>query len=271
MTLDIKHLKVVKEDDYTIIAYCPFHKDNNRPNLQINKVGKYAGMYRCWACGATGSISGIKFVKREISKPVKIDWDKAARFYHSIANNGFQNKVYGDLMRLWSLRSKNTLSRMYVGWDGKAWTFPLKDNLFNTIGIQRILPDGRKRTFKHSRMGLLLPLHTRWYKPLYICEGVSDTATALDIGLNAIGKVCAGSGDDLIEDLLPDYLDVSIMADNDNAGIVAAEKLKTRLTNSTRCVTIIIPEEGNDLREFVELKGQDYVKHYLSKTPYPVS
>ena len=42
-------------------ALCPFHADRN-PSLEVRTSGKYAGTFKCWACGAHGDV--ISFVER---------------------------------------------------------------------------------------------------------------------------------------------------------------------------------------------------------------
>jgi len=255
-TINLNDLRVVRENEQMIIAYCPFHNDKSRPNLQVDKTGPYAGRFICWACGAKGAVKGLHIEHKEPRVAVSVEWEMLSHIYRTHLTKAALSR----LMDYWSLRHKETLFRMAVGWTGQAWSFPLYNDLFKIIGIQRIYPEGHKRTVRGSKMGLLLPAQICWYRPIIVCEGVSDTATAIDIGLNAIGKTCATGGDNILKSLIPSILSVIIMADNDDAGITAAKKLKKELTNKNRNVTIIMPEKGKDLREWVKIVGAENVK-----------
>ena len=81
-----------------------------------------------------------------------------------------------------------SLNRLGVGWDGKAFCFPMSDERMRIIGIRRRLGNGRKLCVTGSRNGLFIPSGLSNDKPLMVCEGPTDTAAALDLGFEAVGR-----------------------------------------------------------------------------------
>jgi DNA primase len=116
----------------------------------------------------------------------------------------------------------------------------MRDATGRVIGIRRRFPDGTKRALRRSKNGLFVPSRLTDDDWLLICEGESDTASALDLGFNAVGRPgCLGGGD-----LLEIYCrcrDVVIVADGDGPGLDGAERLATRLRLFCPDVRVIIP------------------------------
>jgi len=42
---------------------CPFHPDGKNPNLKIGRGGKYAGIFKCFSCGASGDFIAFHRLK----------------------------------------------------------------------------------------------------------------------------------------------------------------------------------------------------------------
>ena len=75
-----------------------------------------------------------------------------------------------------------------------AWAFPMRDGDGNIIGIRLRNEQGKKWAVPGSREGLFYPEAKSDETTLVVCEGPTDTAAALTIGLNAVGRPsCLGA------------------------------------------------------------------------------
>jgi len=154
------------------------------------------------------------------------------------------------------------------GWDGEAITYPMYDANQEIIGIQRRFPDGKKMIVRGSRTGLFLPISGAFDRVSYrsviylsqspyllICEGVSDAIAAYEhLGFASIGRYnCSGGINELASmDVIRAVYPV-IIADNDNPGILGAERLQKKLLELGRSSLLVIPPDGiNDLAEWVK-------------------
>jgi len=141
-----------------------------------------------------------------------------------------------------------------------CWTFPERNGKQEICGIVRRFPNGEKYAFKGGHRGLTLPLG--WDKsddPLHICEGASDVAAAVSVGMRAIGRPGLKSGfNDLAVLLKDEQAEIVMVADNDaeGAGRDGAEKLAHRLSNFLKRPIKLMapPKQYNDLREFLTEK-----------------
>ena len=81
----------------------------------------------------------------------------------------------------------------------RAFAFPMRDSDGGVIGIRLRARDGRKWAVRGSREGLFYsPALAPSAEPLVICEGPTDTAAALSLGLRAVGRPsCAGGAEAL--------------------------------------------------------------------------
>ena len=115
-------------------------------------------------------------------------------------------------------------------WSGEHWAFPMRDEWENITGIQFRHADGFKQTMRGSHVGYFIPECSS--QPIaFVCEGCSDTASALTLGLFAVGRYnCAQSGIKLGQYLRRKGVrDVVVIADNDAPGISGAEKLASEI------------------------------------------
>jgi DNA primase len=150
------------------------------------------------------------------------------------------------------------------GWDGKNYTFPLRDHCNNIVGIQRRRPDNSKRSIRGSIAGLFLPQGMEYHSDVvFVCEGLSDTVTAFNLGFFAIGRMSATTGTMELKRLLCNKR-VVIVGDNDETGRKAAEHLARKLGNTVTRGAIRYPPEGKDLREFFNKKGIDETRKFLT-------
>lgn len=150
--------------------------------------------------------------------------------------------------------SINSLKRIGLGFDDKAFTFPMRDFSGSIIGIRKRFLNGFKSSVKGSRAGLFIPEGLNNKEPLLICEGPTDTAAALDLGFNAIGRPSCNSAAKPICDFCKNR-NVVIIADNDtkpngtNPGVKGARELAKRLLLHCKTVRLtVVPEKHGDLR-----------------------
>lgn len=139
-----------------------------------------------------------------------------------------------------------------AAWDVErnAWAFPMRDASRRMIGMRLRADDGRKWALRGSQQGLFIPDCPPAHSTTYLCEGPTDTAAALTLGLYAIGRPsCSGQEQMIAAALRQVARRVVIVADNDahGAGVQGAEKLQPCL-GLPSC--ILIPP-CKDLREMV--------------------
>jgi 5S rRNA maturation endonuclease (ribonuclease M5) len=147
-----------------------------------------------------------------------------------------------------------SLRRLCVGFDGQAYTFPMRDEKRRIIGIRRRFEDGRKLSVKESTNALFIPEGLSKNGRLIICEGPTDCAAGLDMGFDAIGRPNCDSKIEMTTRFAEGRL-VTIVADNDTPGIEGARKLARKLIRHCPEVKIIVPPAGiKDLRQW---KQQD--------------
>ena len=144
--------------------------------------------------------------------------------------------------------SNQSLKRLRIGWDGEAYMFPMSDSQGETIGTRKRFPDGYKTSLVSSRTGLFIPIDLPDTEPLLICEGPTDTAAALDLGFNAIGRPNCNCAIEMTAKFAKGR-NVVIIGDNDKPGRDGAERLSGKLLLHCSSVKIIYPPNGiKDLR-----------------------
>ena len=111
--------------------------------------------------------------------------------------------------------STGSLRRLRVGWDGRAYSFPMSNACRETIGIRRRFPSGGKAAVKGSQTGLFIPLDLTTVGPLLIVEGESDLAASLDLGFSAIGRPNCTAMVRMTAEFARLYRDVVVVGDND--------------------------------------------------------
>lgn len=152
----------------------------------------------------------------------------------------------------------DALDRMRVGWNAalSAWTFPMRDGRGRVVGIQqRFSSTGDKRVVKGHSSGVFEPLHLDVRgEELVICEGASDAAAALTVGLAAIGRFsCSGTLEETVARVLRHRPGrVIVVADNDEPGLRGAEQLLRRLDGIARAELRRPPQGIKDLRAWTQ-------------------
>ena len=138
----------------------------------------------------------------------------------------------------------------------RCWTWPMWDGDHNLVGILRRWGCGQKRAVLGSHLGLLVPRDLGRGVRLLLCEGATDTAAALGLGFEAVGRANAGAGADdllrLVRRLRPPEVVVVADVDAHGAGQHGARRLAVRLAPFVRRLKIIAAPRHKDLREWVQ-------------------
>ncbi len=153
------------------------------------------------------------------------------------------------------------LVRIGVGWDGAAWTFPMRDDSHRVIGIRRRFPDGRKLSVKGGHEGCFVPLEGLGDMTdlVLVCEGPTDTAAMLELGFEAIGRPSCSGGVSIVKSLTKGR-EVAIIADDDEPGLRGANRLADELWSSNRDVKVVVPLAGKDARDWARSASADEVQ-----------
>lgn len=150
-----------------------------------------------------------------------------------------------------------SLEVLGVVWAGEyhAWAFPMRDAAGKIIGMRLRNSRGRKWAVRGSKQGLFIPQVPVADSMLWLCEGPTDTAAALTLGLYAVGRpscsACVGMTLALLSRRR--FRRVVIVADADGPGLAGADKLAESMT----VPFIVWIPPAKDLREFVR-GGGDY-------------
>lgn len=90
-----------------------------------------------------------------------------------------------------------------AGWsqEHRAWAFPMRNAAGDVMGIRLRADDGKKWAVKGYTIGLFYDvglLTPGKDRILYVCEGPTDTAAAITLGLPAVGRAaCLGQVEDV--------------------------------------------------------------------------
>lgn len=140
--------------------------------------------------------------------------------------------------------SLESLRAMGTGWNGTAWTFPMRNWREEIVGFRTRTEDGQKFAIKGSRSGLFIPAgRQRGSGLVWIVEGPTDVAAMVEMGLNAIGRPsCRGCEQEIVR--WTRGMQVVVVADNDDPGIAGAESLIQTLHGSGTRSTMVLPPFG---------------------------
>jgi hypothetical protein len=155
--------------------------------------------------------------------------------------------------------SINALEPIYDPFN-QAFGFPMRDGDGNVVGIRLRNVKGDKWAVKGSKEGLFYA--TDIHGPdIAVCEGPTDTASAMSIGLQAVGRPSCKGCVEHLKTLLTRIRArrVTIIADNDapkrlpdgswwRPGNNGAEELGKLLKREYR---VVYPAKGKDIRSWV--------------------
>ena len=215
---EYQHLRFKREDAARWWFICPFH-DDRRPSFTVNKGGRYAGHFRCWACNVNGSPR--KFARRTGQRPStpfsSMRFEKGLSEAPSIAPEKLARlcvnyRHYPDKRVFQTLADKlgihpAVFDRFHVGYDGRAFSFIMLGANGEIVGIRLRTLDGRKYAVKGGRNGLFIPTqHMNPLYPLIVTEGESDCMAAFQMGFQVVGIPGIGQ----CQKLLADWMDGQI-------------------------------------------------------------
>lgn len=134
-----------------------------------------------------------------------------------------------------------------------AFAFPMRDEHGEPVGIRLRSQTGEKWAVRGSRNGLFLNPEMSQSNRIYICEGPTDTAAGISLGLNIIGRPACRGCEDMTLKLIQilGARECVLIFDNDGPGVHGAEDFARRIP--VRTFRFIPP--CKDFREFVRLGG----------------
>lgn len=288
---DFQQLSIIYSESDKVWSFCPHHKDRVRPNLSISLLDKYYGRWKCWACGRNGYLDKWQMNRLNLSEsiPHKNNEDSLLTRWQQFTESCCDNLKKFPLLKLGLAKQLNistkSLDEWLVGYDGSSFTIPMfREDLDDYhlqsgfCGVQRRFPDGTKCCITGSRLGLMYPHDYIGDYYIFICEGFSDGISVWDLGLQSIARPHCRHMDG-IEELITNVLDgvtnVVIISDNDPVGMEGAKKLQGML-EMVYCgddfdyegyidCTIFPLDGAKDIREYIAVKGKDYVKQELGR------
>ena len=132
-----------------------------------------------------------------------------------------------------------------------AWAFPMCDGHGNIVGIRLRNAHG-KFAVRGSKQGVFLAAVAP-QKTLFVCEGPTDLAAAVELGLFAVGRpnCCCGGLEIKVYARRLSVARVVMVSDNDKPGLDGARKVGGELKLP---FALYVPP-AKDLREFVRLGG----------------
>ncbi len=132
-----------------------------------------------------------------------------------------------------------------------AWAFPMCDGYGNVVGI-RLRNERGKFAVRGSRQGIFLA-DVSAQKTLFVGEGPTDTAAAVELGLFAVGRpnCCCGGPEIKVFARRHECRRVVVISDNDKPGLDGARKVGGELKLP---FAVYVPP-AKDVREFVRLGG----------------
>lgn len=144
-----------------------------------------------------------------------------------------------------------------VGWaaGSRATTWPMRDAKGRVIGVRLRCPETAKKwAVTGSRAGLFIPSAMDCsVGRLFVCEGPTDTAALLSIGMAVVGVPSAGGAADLLSLLVRDRgpAEVVIVADGDGPGCDGAERLAEAVLPIRPVRVLSPPVRYKDARDWV--------------------
>lgn len=149
------------------------------------------------------------------------------------------------------LKKGETLSLMGLGWhpENECWVFPMYGSDMEQIrGLRTRDKEGNKKALLGSQQGLFGFPTALDFEQVLICEGPTDTAAAIELGLSAIGRPSCNGASEMVRTACTGKHAV-IVSDSDEPGRRGADKLATQLRRFAASVKIVRPP-SKDMREW---------------------
>lgn len=147
--------------------------------------------------------------------------------------------------------SESALIRLRAGFhESGAVSFPMRWADGKVGGIRLRCEDGFKFAIRGSKNLLFVPDNFNRFDHAVICEGPTDTAAGIDIGLNIVGRASALTCREELFKVCQNAKSVVIVRDADEVGLRGAEQVATDLYKKHIPVKIIRPLGHKDLRSW---------------------
>jgi hypothetical protein len=137
-------------------------------------------------------------------------------------------------------------------WRGCAG-WPMSWSTGQVVGVRVRTAEGRKVAIHGSRNGLFLPSGpVPADGPIVVCEGNTDAAAVLSVGIYAIGRPSCVGCEHEVAALLRGRDSVAVLADADGPGLEGAKALATLLTLHVGDVVLAAPPAPfKDVRDWI--------------------
>ena len=152
--------------------------------------------------------------------------------------------------------SLESLRRLRCGWveSQRAFSFPMRDARGQIVGIRVRDLGGAKWAIDGSHNGLFIPTGFKATPSFAVCEGPTDVAALLTIGIEAIGRSWRGGDAEAISAICERHRPrVVVMADAKPEEVADANALARVIATRCEWVKVILPPTGiKDAREWVK-------------------
>jgi len=248
------------------IIFCPYHNNNRTP---AGEVSKESGLFFCFGCQTTRSLielimhmtsrtyfETVRFIKSKetetdieavINKalhqlPDFVQYDELLiKRLNKQALDSPRAMTYFEGRRL----TKESVIKFDLGFSEKqdSVVIPMQSPDGMSIGFVARTIEGKefKNTPGLPKSKILFNLHrVKASKIVYVVESSFDAIRLDQVGFPAVATLGANVSSSQIELLKRYFTGVVLVADNDNAGMIMAERLTEKMGN---LVTIIRPDK----------------------------
>ena len=248
------------------IIFCPYHNNSRTP---AGEVSKESGLFFCFGCQTTRTLielimhmsgrtyfEAIRYIK---SKETETDLE-------SVVNKALHSKPdfiqYDELlikrlnkqaldspraMRYFEGRNinKDSIIKFDLGYSEKqdSVTIPMQSPDGMTIGFVARTIEGKdfKNTPGLPKSKILFNLHrVKASKTIYVVESSFDAIRLDQVGFPAVATLGANVSSSQIELLRKYFNNIVLIADNDEAGSIMADRLSEKIGNM---LTVIQPDK----------------------------
>lgn len=121
------------------------------------------------------------------------------------------------------------------------------------IGVRIRADDGKKWALAGSKNGLFVPVTFVGTGPIYMPEGLTDTAALCGLGMDAIGRPSCTGGRDLCRAAARMAgREVVVVSDRDAPGRLGADQLAAEIKAAGLRVKVLLPPPGmKDIRQWI--------------------
>jgi DNA primase len=249
------------------IIFCPYHNNNRTP---AGEVSKESGLFFCFGCQTTRSLielimhmtgrtyfETVRFIK---SKETETDIESVInKALHQMPDFVQYDELLIKRLNKQALESPRAMSyfesrrltkesvvKFDLGFSEKqdSVVIPMQSPDGMSIGFVARTIEGKefKNTPGLPKSKILFNLHrVKASKTVYVVESSFDAIRLDQVGFPAVATLGANVSSSQIELLKRYFTGVVLVADNDEAGIIMAEKLTEKMGN---LVTVITPDKG---------------------------